>query len=115
MVSNSSLPDLFLITHEEYTSLKRQDKTLGAREKQKQQLHSKFEATESKVEHVEEEYFKSFITAEELPEDTLVAQLNLNSRYQSEDLGSLNNTETKQSCKNPADQVLSKLLESDVT
>ena len=115
MVSNSSLRDLILITHEEYISLKRQEKTPDAREKQKQQLLSKFEVTESKVEPVEEEHFKTFNTAKELPEDTLVAQLNLNSRYQSEDLGSSNNTETKQSYKNSSDQVLSNLLESGVT
>ena len=115
MVSNSSLHDLILITHEEYISLKRQEKTPDAREKQKQQLLSKFEVTESKVEPVEEEHFKTFNTAKELPEDTLVAQLNLNSRYQSEDLGSSNNTETKQSYKNSSDQVLSNLLESGVT
>ena len=39
-----------------------------------------FEATETKVEHVEEEHFKTFNTAGELPKDSLVAQLNLNSR-----------------------------------
>ena len=115
MVSNSSLRDLILITHEEYISLKRHEKTPDAREKQKQQLLSKFEVTESKVEPVEEEHFKTFNTAKELPEDTLVAQLNLNSRYQSEDLGSSNNTETKQSYKNSSDQVLSNLLESGRT
>ena len=115
MVSNCTLRDLILITHEEYISLKRQEKTPDAREKQKQQLLSKFEVTESKVEPVEEEHFKTFNTAKELPEDTLVAQLNLNSRYQSEDLGSSNNTETKQSYKNSSDQVLSNLLESGVT
>ena len=107
--------DLILITHEEYISLERQEKTPDAREKQKQQLLSKFEVTESKVEPVEEEHFKTFNTAKELPEDTLVAQLNLNSRFQSEDLGSSNNTETKQSYKNSSDQVLSNLLESGVT
>ena len=115
MVSNSSLRDLIVIIHEEHISLKRQEKTPDAREKQKQQLLSKFEVTESKVEPVEEEHFKTFNTAKELPEDTLVAQLNLNSRYQSEDLGSSNNTETKQSYKNSSDQVLSNLLESGVT
>ena len=116
MVSNSSLRDLILITHEEYISLKKQEKTPDACEKQKQQLLSKFGATQSNVEPVEnEEHFKIFNTAKELPEDTLVAQLNLNSRYQSGDLRNLNNTETKQSYKNSSDQVLSNLLESGVT
>ena len=115
MVSNSSLRDLILINHKKYISPKRQEKTLDAREKQKQQLFSKFEVTESKVEPVEEEHFKIFNTAKKLPEDTLVAQLNLKSRYQSEDLGSSNNTETKQSYKNSFNRVLSNLLESGVT
>ena len=115
MVSNSSLRDLILITHEESIFLKRQEKTPDAREKQKQQLLSKSEVTESKVEPVEEEHFKTFNTAKDLPEDTLVAQLNLNARYQSKDFGSSNNTETKQSYKFSSDQVLSNLLESGVT
>ena len=115
MVSNSSLRDLILINLKEYISPKRQEKTPDAREKQKQQLLSKFEVTGNKVEPVEEEHFKTFNTAKELPEDTLVSQLNLNSRYQSQDLGSSNNTETKQPYKNSSDQVLSNLLESGVT
>ena len=61
MASNSSLRDLILITYEEYNSLERQAKT-------------PFETVEV------EEHFKTFNTAKQLPEDTLVAHLNLKSR-----------------------------------
>ena len=116
MESNSSLRDLILITHEEYISLKRQEKTPDAREKQKQHLLSKFaEATQTNFEPIEENQFKTINTAKELPEDSLVAQLNLNSRYHSGDSSTSNTVETKQSYKNPSDQVLSNLLQSGVT
>ena len=116
MESNSSLRDLILITHEEYISLKRQEKTPDAREKQKQHLLSKFaEATQTNFEPIEENQFKTIDTAKELPEDSLVAQLNLNSRYHSGDSSTSNTVETKQSYKNPSDQVLSNLLQSGVT
>ena len=116
MESNSGLRDLILITHEEYISLKRQEKTPDAREKQKQHLLSKFaEATQTNFEPIEENQFKTINTAKELPEDSLVAQLNLNSRYHLGDSSTSNTVETKQSYKNPSDQVLSNLLQSGVT
>ena len=116
MASNSSLRDLILITHEEYISLKRQEKSTDAREKQKQHLLSKFaEATQTNFEPIEDNQIKTFNTTKELPEDSLVAQLNLNSRYHSRDSSTSNAVEIKQSYKNPSDQVLSNLLESGVT
>ena len=116
MESNSSLRDLILIIHEKYISLKRQEKTPDAREKQKQHLLSNFaEATQTNFEPIEENQFKTINTAKELPEDSLVARLNLNSRYHSGDSSTSNTVETKQSYKNPSDQVLSNLLQSGVT
>ena len=116
MESNSSLRDLILITHEEYISIKRQEKTPDAREKQKQHLLSKFaEATQTNFGPIEENQFKTIKTAKELPEDSIVAQLNLSSRYHSGDSSTSNTVETKQSYKNPSDQVLSNLLQSGVT
>ena len=116
MASNSSLRDIMLITHEEYISLKRQEKSTDAREKQKQHLLSKFaEATQTNFEPIEDNQIKTYNTTKELPEDSLVAQLNLNSCYHSGDSSTSNAVEIKQSYKNPSDQVLSNLLESGVT
>ena len=91
-VSNGILRDIIFIAPEEYMSLKRQAKTLDAREKPKQVLFSKFGATQSKFEPSEEkEHFKTLLLENIRLKTFKWPSLNFNSRYQSGDFGCLKN------------------------
>lgn len=117
MVANGSLRDLILITHDEYISLKKQEKKFDAREKQKQQILSKLEEFPTSLfqPSIPEDQ-RVYPRGENLtPDQSLVAQLNLNSRFAGEKKSDSISDPTNQAYKNPSDQVLSNLLESGLT
>lgn len=133
MVSNGSLRDLILITHDEYISLKQQKKNLEAREKQKQQILEKVDvdsplSTESLLSNSEQKLLSETTTETEgkgenvesrtknfVPDQELVAQLNLNSRFLTKTAADRNTEASNPLRKNPSDHVLSNLLESGIT
>lgn len=131
MVSNGRLKDLMLITHDEYISLKQQKKNPEPREKQKQEILSKVEEllpprleTLSTVEDSKPlDTLKSNNQGSEflegptavLPDQALVAQLNLNSRFSSKKTADIGNEDTNSFRKNPSNEVLSNLLQSGIS
>lgn len=115
MTAISSLRDLILITHEEYISLKQQAKKPDAREKQKQQILSNASQDHNIVRADGETDSTVSERPQTLSEQGLVAQLNLNSRYPTENYLTKSSQNINVSHQKPADQVLSNLLESGVT
>ena len=81
MVSNGSLRDLVLITHDEYISLKKQEKKLDGPEKQKHQILSNVVEFPATIDQSSVEEKKMHEVEKAIPEQTVLAQLNLNSRF----------------------------------
>ena len=115
MVSNGSLRDLVLITHDEYISLKKQEKKLDGPEKQKHQILSNVAEFPPTIDQSSVEEKKVSEVEQAIPEQTVVAQLNLNSRFlgQKKEENRLEKNQFHQ--KSSSDQVLSNLLESGLT
>lgn len=115
MVSNGSLRDLVLITHDEYISLKKQEKKLDGPEKQKHQILSNVVEFPATIDQSSVEEKKVSEVEQAIPEQTVVAQLNLNSRFlgQKKEENRLEKNQFHQ--KSSSDQVLSNLLESGLT
>lgn len=131
MVSNGSLRDLILITHDEYISLKKQQKNLEAREKQKQQILQTVDddsplGAKALLSNSEQKVLSETSTETEkenaasrsknsVPDQELVAQLNLNSRFLTKATADRYTEASNPLRKNPLDHVLSNLLESGIT
>ena len=115
MVSNGSLRDLVLITHDEYISLKKQEKKLDGPEKQKHQILSNVVEFPATIDQSSVEEKKVSEVEQAIPEQTVVAQLNLNSRFlgHKKEENRLEKNQFHQ--KSSSDQVLSNLLESGLT
>ena len=122
MVSNGSVKEFVLITQDEYSFLKhkgqKEDQNLDTREKQKRNFLAQFTPNpEEPPLHLEADPKEENPTIQQ--EQSLLAQINLNSRFQEKkktlDTKTSENSSTDYQVNNTPDRVLSSLLQSGIT
>ena len=122
MVSNGSVKEFVLITQDEYSFLKhkgqKEDQNLDSREKQKRNFLAQFTPNPEEPQlHLEADPNEENPTIHQ--EQSLLAQINLNSRFQEKkktlDSKTSENSSTDYQVNNTPDRVLSSLLQSGIT